>query len=73
MAEKQIDTRASTNLELVIDAYLNALFSIQPRSSYIVGSDAKWVFYPLSFVPHRLRDVLLSLISAPLLNRTKRS
>jgi len=43
----------------VIDAYEHALLGWFPRTRYVVGNDAKFIFVPLSVLPEWLSDFLL--------------
>ncbi|KAE9553045.1 hypothetical protein FO519_003725 [Halicephalobus sp. NKZ332] len=58
---KHLDTRSSSNTDLVVDAYFHALTSVRPKTRYHVGLDAKLFYIPLSFLPARITDVIYTL------------
>ncbi|XP_059139616.1 retinol dehydrogenase 7-like [Physella acuta] len=49
----------STNLDLVVDAYIHGLTSRYPKTRYIVGMDAWCFFLPLSYLPTCISDWML--------------
>ncbi|XP_035825361.1 retinol dehydrogenase 16 [Aplysia californica] len=51
---------SSTTIDHVIDAYVHAITARYPRTRYVVGIDAKYVYIPLSFLPDWLTDFLIS-------------
>lgn len=54
-----MQTFSSPDTYKVVDAYVSALTSLYPRPRYVVGTDAKFVFVPLSFLPEWLGDYIL--------------
>uniref|UniRef100_A0A0B6ZPP7 Uncharacterized protein n=1 Tax=Arion vulgaris TaxID=1028688 RepID=A0A0B6ZPP7_9EUPU len=50
----------SIKLYLVVDAYVHAITSRFPRIRYVVGTDAKWVFIPMSYLPDFITDFILA-------------
>lgn len=54
-----MQTFSSPDTYKVVDAYVSALTSLYPRPRYVVGTDAKFVFVPLSFLPEWLGDYFL--------------
>ncbi|XP_005108509.1 retinol dehydrogenase 7-like [Aplysia californica] len=55
---------ASTDIDQVVDAYVHAITSKFPRTRYVVGNDAKFIYIPLSLVPDWCGDwIVRSLIN----------
>ena len=50
----------SPALHLVVDAYEHAVVGKFPRGRYVVGNDAKFIFWPLSLAPEWLADLVLT-------------
>nr|XP_003217068.1 PREDICTED: retinol dehydrogenase 7 [Anolis carolinensis] len=51
----------NSNFYPVTDAMEHALTSFYPRSRYVVGWDAKYIFIPLSYLPASLGDYVTTL------------
>ncbi|KAI8794236.1 17-beta-hydroxysteroid dehydrogenase type 6 [Biomphalaria glabrata] len=49
----------SSNLDLVVDAYIHGLTSRFPRTRYTPGNDSKFLYIPLSYLPTCLADWIL--------------
>jgi len=57
----------SERLTDVVDAYEHALLGRFPRARYVVGTDSKYLWLPLQWLPEWLGDFILDkLISAPI-------
>uniref|UniRef100_A0A0B6ZJ20 Uncharacterized protein n=1 Tax=Arion vulgaris TaxID=1028688 RepID=A0A0B6ZJ20_9EUPU len=52
-------TIGSRDLDLVVDAHVHAISARFPRARYAIGTDAKWFFIPVSFLPPFLSDFLI--------------
>ncbi|KAM5287935.1 17-beta-hydroxysteroid dehydrogenase type 6-like [Ctenodactylus gundi] len=57
---KQYMSTCSSNLTLVTDCMEHALTSVHPRTRYSGGWDAQFFFVPLSYLPTRLADYVLT-------------
>ncbi|KAM5287936.1 17-beta-hydroxysteroid dehydrogenase type 6-like [Ctenodactylus gundi] len=57
---KQGLSKCSTNLTLATDCMEHALTSVHPRTRYSGGWDAQFFFLPLSYLPTRLADYILT-------------
>jgi NAD(P)-dependent dehydrogenase (short-subunit alcohol dehydrogenase family) len=57
----------SKNLEKVVDAYEHALLGLFPRARYMVGTDAKYFYYPVQCLPEWLGDLVLEKLTCPVL------
>uniref|UniRef100_A0A8C4YGG3 Dehydrogenase/reductase 9 n=1 Tax=Gopherus evgoodei TaxID=1825980 RepID=A0A8C4YGG3_9SAUR len=57
--EKLIQVLQNTNLSLVVQCMEHALTSINPRSRYTAGWDAKLLWIPLSSMPAAIQDFVL--------------
>uniref|UniRef100_A0A1I7UY43 17-beta-hydroxysteroid dehydrogenase type 6 n=1 Tax=Caenorhabditis tropicalis TaxID=1561998 RepID=A0A1I7UY43_9PELO len=55
-----LNTIASSNISLVIDAYFHAITSKYPRSRYQVGWDSILLFIPFSFLPTGIQDYIFA-------------
>ncbi|CAG5135600.1 unnamed protein product [Candidula unifasciata] len=56
-------TPTSSSLRPVIDAYTHAIVSRYPHTRYVVGTDARFVFIPLSYLPDWMSDLVLRLMA----------
>ncbi|XP_066270403.1 retinol dehydrogenase 16-like isoform X2 [Branchiostoma lanceolatum] len=55
---------------LVVDAMEHALFATHPRSRYVIGWDARFMFIPISWLPTDLGDLVGKLIAPPKMRPT---
>lgn len=51
--------QGSARLSLVVDAYEHALLGRYPRTRYLVGINAKYIFAPLQAMPEWFSDSVL--------------
>ncbi|ELT97746.1 hypothetical protein CAPTEDRAFT_210138 [Capitella teleta] len=56
-----MNTVSSDNIDEVLDNFELALFSQYPRCRYVVGTDAKYMWLPLQYLPEWLSDRLMRL------------
>ncbi|XP_048726185.2 dehydrogenase/reductase SDR family member 9 isoform X2 [Caretta caretta] len=68
--EKLVQRLQNTNLSLVVQCMEHALTSINPRSRYSTGWDAKLLWIPLSSMPAALQDFVLLRNKAELADPT---
>ncbi|XP_005108515.1 retinol dehydrogenase 7-like isoform X3 [Aplysia californica] len=55
---------ASADIDQVVDAYVHAITSKFPRTRYVVGNDARFIYIPLSLVPDWCGDwIVRSMMS----------
>ena len=43
----------------VVDGYTHALTAMFPRGRYVIGTDAKFFFVPMSWLPEWLSDLII--------------
>ncbi|XP_012873423.1 PREDICTED: 17-beta-hydroxysteroid dehydrogenase type 6 [Dipodomys ordii] len=53
-------SNCSSDLNLVTDCMEHAVTSAHPRTRYVAGWDAKFIFIPLSYLPTSLADYILT-------------
>uniref|UniRef100_A0A8R1HQM9 Uncharacterized protein n=1 Tax=Caenorhabditis japonica TaxID=281687 RepID=A0A8R1HQM9_CAEJA len=57
-----LNTIASSQISLVVDAYFHAITARHPRSRYQVGWDSILLFIPMSYLPTGLQDYIFTII-----------
>ncbi|KAI6199396.1 hypothetical protein M3Y96_00622600 [Aphelenchoides besseyi] len=53
---------ANPDLSEVVNAYVHAISSPRPKTRYVCGIDARFIFIPLSFMPSALQDIILNFL-----------
>ncbi|BFZ17713.1 hypothetical protein BsWGS_20752 [Bradybaena similaris] len=53
-------TKATVNLDLVVNAYIHAITAKFPRTRYMPGWDAVWLYNPLSYLPDSIADFVIA-------------
>ena len=61
MLNKFIERVSSERISDVVDAYEHAVLGLVPRSRYLIGFDANYVWIPIGFLPEWLGDLILDL------------
>ena len=62
MLKGMVDTCASPDIYKVVDVIKHALTSSSPKTRYIVGWDANFLWIWLSRVPAQIGDAILSML-----------
>lgn len=57
----QVTKGTSSNVNLVVKAYVHALTAVSPRTRYSVGYDATYLYIPLSYMPSFVLDWMFGL------------
>ena len=52
----------SSRLSDVLDAYEHALLGVYPRTRYVVGNDARFLWLPVQALPEWLADWILECL-----------
>lgn len=56
------DRAASIDTDQVVDAYEHAVLGKYPKSRYLVGSEAKYIAGPISYLPQYLQVITMSIL-----------
>ena len=57
--EKRTTLFGETNIENVVDKFVDAIFDERPRSHYFVGKSASMFMLPLSIIPIFMADLAI--------------
>ncbi|KAI6207325.1 hypothetical protein M3Y99_01847400 [Aphelenchoides fujianensis] len=57
-----VDRMANPDLTEVVNAYVHAISAPRPKTRYVCGWDARFLFIPLSFFPSGIQDVILNFL-----------
>ncbi|XP_053374121.1 retinol dehydrogenase 7-like [Mercenaria mercenaria] len=56
----RLEETGSTNIHIVVDAYIHAITAKFPKKRYLVGNDAKYVYWFLSVLPECISDFYIN-------------